>query len=426
MKKISLTIFIFSILLIPSLALAQTNSEILQKIEETKKEREKLLEQEEKLQTALNELSKEGQTLQTNVKTLDATRSKLANDLKITQSNINTSNLTIQKLENDIDNNESEIDIHKQAIKKSIQKIATYDNNNLVLDILSYKNLDEVWSDTVNIWDLQDKLRERISVLEQTQVKLIENKVAKESQKKQLVSLSTQLDGQKRVADETRASQALLLAATKNKEAEYQKMLADNKERQEEFERLLFQFESSLTASDVSLRPPAGRGALGWPLDNIFITQMFGRNSFAKRVYASGTHSGTDFRATVGTKVKSARGGVVSGIGNTDEQKGCYSYGRWILIKHDNGLSTLYTHLSGSIVSLGESVVEGQTIGYSGGQPGQYGSGFSTGPHLHFGVFVTAGVNVLPYTSSKNCQKVSIPVANPQDYLDPMAYLPNL
>lgn len=426
MKRHIFTILFFSTLLIPNFSFAQTNSSILQKIEDVKKEREKLLEQEEKLQTALNELSKEGQTLQTNVKTLDTTRSKLANDLKITQTNINSSNLTIQKLENDIGQNESEIDVHKQAIRKSLQKIANYDNNSLVLNILGNKNLEEVWSDTVNIWDLQDKLGERISVLEQTQVKLLENKVAKESQKKKLVSLSTELNGQKKVADETRRSQALLLAATKNKEAEYQKMLAENKERQEEFERLLFQFESTLTASDVSLRPAAGRGSLGWPLDNIFITQMFGRTSFAKRVYASGTHGGTDFRASVGTKVKASRGGVVSGLGNTDEQKGCYSYGRWILIKHDNGLSTLYAHLSGSIVSLGESVVEGQTIGYAGGQPGQFGSGFSTGPHLHFSVFVTAGVKVMPYTTSKNCQKISIPMANPQDYLDPMAYLPNL
>lgn len=426
MKKYIFTILFLSSILIPNFSFAQTNSDILQKIEETKKEREKLLEQEQKLQTALNELSKEGQTLQTNVKTLDTTRSKISNDLKITQTNINSSNLTIKKLENDIDQNESEIVVHKQAIKKSLQKIATYDNNNLVLDILSYKNLDEVWSDTVSIWDLQDKLGERISVLEQTQVKLIENKSAKESQKKQLVSLSTQLNGQKKVADETRASQALLLAATKNKETEYQKLLAENKARQEEFERLLFQFESALTASDVSLRPKAGRGALGWPLESIHVTQFFGRTSSSKRLYVSGTHSGIDFRASVGTKVKSARGGVVSGVGNTDEQKGCYSYGRWILIKHDNGLSTLYTHLSGSIISTGEAVVEGQTIGYSGGQPGQFGSGFSTGPHLHFGVFATAGVKVMPYATSKSCQKTSIPMANPQDYLDPMAYLPNL
>lgn len=425
MKKL-LLILIVTFSFFPTISSAQTNSDIQQKIEETKRERDKLLEEQKKLQTALNEVSKEGQTLQTNVKTLDTTRSKLANDLKLTQANINTSNLTIKKLEGDIGTNESEIETHKSAIKESLQRIASYDKQSFVFGLLSYESLDEVWSDTVNIWDLQDKINDRINTLEKTQVKLIENKVAKESQKKQLVSLSSQLSGQKRVVDETRNAQALLLAATKNKEAEYQKMLKENKAREEEFERLLFQFESALTASDASERPTAGRGALAWPLENVFITQQFGRTSASTRLYVSGTHNGIDFRATVGTPVKSVRGGVVSGTGNTDDQRGCYSYGRWILIRHNNGLSSLYAHLSGSIVTTGQDVSEGQVIGYTGGQPRQNGSGFSTGPHLHFGLFVTAGVQILPYSSSKNCQNVSIPLANPRDYLDPLGYLPNL
>ena len=90
MKKL-LLILIVTFSFFPTISSAQTNSDIQQKIEETKRERDKLLEEQKKLQTALNEVSKEGQTLQTNVKTLDTTRSKLANDLKLTQANINTS-----------------------------------------------------------------------------------------------------------------------------------------------------------------------------------------------------------------------------------------------------------------------------------------------------------------------------------------------
>lgn len=420
---------IFSALLIllsPTNLQAQTNQDIIQKIEETKRDRDKLLEEQKKLQTALSELSKQGQTLQTNVKSLDTTRSKIANDLKITQTNIKTSNLTINKLENDIDTNTSEIETHKEAIKDSIQQIASYDKQSFVFGLLSNSSLESVWTDTVNIWDIQEKISARINTLEQTQIKLIENKVAKESQKKKLVSLSSQLTGQKRVADETRTAQALLLSTTKSKEVEYQKLLAENKAREAEFERLLFQFESELTASDVSQRPVAGKGSIAWPLDSVLVTQYFGKTSASKRLYVSGTHNGIDFRASVGTSIKSVREGVVSGTGNTDDQKGCYSYGRWILIRHENGLSSLYTHLSGSIVTEGQEVAEGQVIGYTGGQPRQYGSGFSTGPHLHFGLFATAGVKILPYSSSKFCKNVSIPLANPVDYLDPLGYLPPL
>ena len=55
-------------------------------------------------------------------------------------------------------------------------------------------------------------------------------------------------------------------------------------------------------------------------------------------------------------------------------------YGREVLIDHDNGIQTLYGHLSGFAVTAGEHVSRGQVIGYVGT------SGRSTGPHLHYEV----------------------------------------
>jgi hypothetical protein len=42
------------------------------------------------------------------------------------------------------------------------------------------------------------------------------------------------------------------------------------------------------------------------------------------------------------------------------------------------------------------------------------------------GLFNTSGVSIQQYTSSINCKQVSIPLANPSDYLDPLAYMPVL
>ncbi|MHB1330778.1 MAG: murein hydrolase activator EnvC family protein [Minisyncoccota bacterium] len=408
----------------PTTTWAQTNAEIQRQIEATKRERDALLEQQRKIEAELQTINAQGQTLQGTVESLDATRAKLANDLKITQSGINKSNLTIQKLENDIGQNENEIESHKEAIRNSLTQIAVYDRQSVIFDLLGYKTMVEAWNDVVNLASVQSKLNQEIGTLEKTQVTLLKNKSARELQKTQLLGLSNQLSGQKKVADETRTAQAKLLAETKAKEAEFQKILAENKARQAEFEKLLFQFESQLQASNRDSRPIEGRGVLSWPLDNVYITQFFGKTSASSRLYVSGTHNGMDFRASVGTRVLSVADGIVSGAGNTDNQAGCYSYGRWILIRHNNGLSSLYAHLSGAVVSPGQTVLKGQVIGYSGGQPRQNGSGFSTGPHLHLGLYATAGVQVLPYSSSINCKNVSVPLANPQDYLDPMAYLP--
>lgn len=86
-------------------------------------------------------------------------------------------------------------------------------------------------------------------------------------------------------------------------------------------------------------------------------------------------HYGMDFTAPIGTKVYATGDGVVK-----DVQSIGGGYGRWILIDHGFDYQTLYAHLSGFNVKIGEQVKRGQVIGFVGN------SGTSTGPHLHYEV----------------------------------------
>lgn len=116
-----------------------------------------------------------------------------------------------------------------------------------------------------------------------------------------------------------------------------------------------------------------------WPLATHTIT--------AGWYYSNGSlHRAIDLRAAVGTPVYAAEDGTVDWVQAWDghSTSGDQSYGNLVRIRHadynDGKLQTLYAHLKESKVKYGQTVKEGELIGYSGN------TGNSTGPHLHFEV----------------------------------------
>jgi murein DD-endopeptidase MepM/ murein hydrolase activator NlpD len=126
-----------------------------------------------------------------------------------------------------------------------------------------------------------------------------------------------------------------------------------------------------------------------------------------------------DFGASIGTRVKNVLDGEVVGSGDTDKYPGCYSFGRWVMVRHNNGLSTIYGHLSVISAQKGQTLKTGDTIGFSGN------TGYSTGPHLHISVYATQGVRIEKYVNSRGCKEAVLPLADIKAYLDPLAYFPS-
>jgi len=87
-------------------------------------------------------------------------------------------------------------------------------------------------------------------------------------------------------------------------------------------------------------------------------------------------HGGIDFGAGWGSPIVAAADGTVSATGWAG------GYGRQVQVAHGSGIVTTYSHMSGFAASPGETVRQGQVIGYVGS------TGLSTGPHLHFEVRV--------------------------------------
>ena len=91
-------------------------------------------------------------------------------------------------------------------------------------------------------------------------------------------------------------------------------------------------------------------------------------------MWSTGTHTGVDYAAPTGTEVVAAASGTVVEVSSGG------SYGNRIVVQHDDGIQTSYSHLSSTNVSVGQEVTAGQHIGAVGS------TGNSSGPHLHFEV----------------------------------------
>jgi murein DD-endopeptidase MepM/ murein hydrolase activator NlpD len=114
-------------------------------------------------------------------------------------------------------------------------------------------------------------------------------------------------------------------------------------------------------------------GKFQWPLPavNNVVTCVYGmRTHPITGVYK--LHTGVDLRAGSGTTIYAAnKGKVITSTYNT-------AYGNYVVIDHGGGVATLYAHMTKRLVSVGDTVKQGQKIGTVGS------TGYSTGPHLHF------------------------------------------
>lgn len=112
------------------------------------------------------------------------------------------------------------------------------------------------------------------------------------------------------------------------------------------------------------------------PLNYSRITSGFTYSRFHPVLQASTPHRAIDYAASTGTPIFAVADGVITQAGWNG------GYGNYIDISHGSVYDTQYAHLSRIIVSYGQTISQGETIGYVGS------TGFSTGPHLHYQVQV--------------------------------------
>jgi murein DD-endopeptidase MepM/ murein hydrolase activator NlpD len=403
---------------------AETADELQQKINSHGATIKELEDEIAKYQAQLNQTSAQAKSLQSTLQTLELNAKKLDADMQITENKIDQTNLTIQQLSLQISDKQGRIGASQEILNKTVRQLHQSDSVDLLQIFLSYSDPGTFWEDIENVETIASNTKAHIVELRNLKEDLVSNKDATEKKKKELVGLQQKLNEQKTAIELNKQEKNRLLTETKNQESSYKKIIADKQARKKAFEAELNQYESQLKLIiDPKSIPSAKTGVLAWPLTPHRITQYFGNTEFAQShtaVYSGNGHNGIDIAAPIGTPISAALSGTVQGTGDTDTACPGASYGKWVLVKHDNGLSTLYAHFSQIAVSAGQTVSTGNVLGYSGM------TGYATGPHLHFTVYASQGVQIIS-RPSKSCGGAvyTLPVADLKAYLDPIGYLPD-
>lgn len=396
---------------------AQTVDDLKSKINDRNASIQQLENEIKQYQQDIDALGLEADSLKKTLKELDINKKKLEADTKITENKIANKNSEIKELSLQIGDKSERIVDSKRVISQSLYNISQMNSASVLESILGQQSLSDVWNGADQLATLQGNMQDKIKDLTSLKTNLEQNKKLTEQKKAELVELQADLKNQTKIIADNVKEKNSILAETKNTEANYNKLLAAKRLQKEAFEREVSDLESSLKlVIDPNSIPSSGSGVLRYPLDKVKVTQYFGNTEFATKnpsVYKGSGHNGIDLAASIGTPVKAAASGVITNVINTNAAQKC-GYGKWIVVKHSNGLSTLYAHLSLTTASVGSSVTAGEVIGYSGN------TGFTTGPHLHFGVYVTQGLQTIV---SKSCPGIVIPYAAFNAYLNPLSYL---
>ncbi len=402
---------------------SSTNDAIQDQIDQTAQQINALKNEIEQLTIQLNNTTNQKQTLQTAVSQLDLSIRKLQTQISLTNAQITQTDRQIGVLGTGIATTSDSIGQAQDEIGAALRNLAELDEEPFTEALLGGGTLSSFFDQLVALGAVRDDLQSRIHTLSSLKSNLQTSKTTAQQSRDRLAALKAQLNTQKQSLALARQSQNDLLIQTKNQESSYQALIAQKKAQEAQFEADIFRLSEQLKSADTTTVPSQAHSILSWPLDSIRITQLFGKTSDSVRLYTSGSHNGVDFAASIGTPVHAALGGTIMATNYItaaqDKRIGYCQYGSWVLIKHPNGLATLYAHLSQVNVSKGQTVSTGQLIGYSGD------TGYATGPHLHLTLYNASSITFKNYTCQSG-YKVYIPITPVNGYLDPMAYLPGL
>lgn len=379
--------------------LESEKSKIQSRINSTQSKLNSLSKQKKDTQEYINTLQEKISLLQDKISNLESDKSALQSEIDATQAKIEKTAADIEETQRQIDQKQKEFDATYAEYCQRLRAMYISGSASTLEVLLTCSDLSSLLTRSEMIKSVSqqdsatlDSLMKKMEEIEAQKQKLEEKRNQLNADKK---SLETDKAALQKNINDISSTKADLDSEAAECNAQMRKLSKQTSEYQEAIEtdqKQLQQVQNDIRAAiaaagshgsgSISGSHGSGNGRLRYPTDSRSISAGYPN-------YSSGRyHGGIDFPVSTGSNVYAAASGTVILVKYLNYN----SYGRYLIIDHGDGLSTLYAHNSQILVSVGEKVSAGQVVAKSGS------TGNSTGPHCHFEVRVNGSqVNPLNY-----------------------------
>ena len=368
------------------------------------------------IQSELDDLKKENKAIQAEINAIQSKYDANADQIQDLVDKKNAIDQEISLLNAQIENLNSQIAAYSQLIADTQDEldIAQFTLNGLnEKHKLRVRAMEE--EGTVSYWevifeassftDMLDRINLMQEIAASDQARLEEMRQAAEevlNAQEQMTQGKAELEASNAALMESQEAMEIkrtesddILRELAKKQDEFQVMLDESEALQDELmldiaakekELANAKYEEKLAAQAAAGGAPTSNATWRTPVSGYTLTSAFGNRLQPVLGYYR-MLNGIDMACAQGTPIYATRAGTVT---TASYQAGGAGY--YVSINHLDGFSSIYMHMTHFVVSAGQSVSQGQLIGYVGS------TGISTGPHLHFGIsYAGSYVNPLAY-----------------------------
>lgn len=383
-------------------ASAASSSEIRKELNALQAQASEIAQQSAALEEKLSENESETQTTIEQKMAIDQRISITEAEIQNTNQQIQQYNLLIAEKQSELEASQDELSAMNERYKARLRAMEESGKVSYWSILFKANSFSDLLSRIDSIREIAEADNRMLAEMQVLSDEIEADRQELEGELKSLEAAKTELADMEQTLQEQRAQADELLLeladAYNNLTDEYLANVAREEELQAELIQVQMAYEAALSAeqkaalaqqnqNNVAGGGTVSGGGSGFssPLNYLTVTCAFG-----PRIHplwgTQSNHTGVDLAGSQGDPIYAIASGTVTAAGYSD------AYGYNVTLAHGNGYGSMYAHMTHFTVSVGQSVSQGQIIGYVGS------TGWSTGPHLHFEIYVNGTpVNPMRY-----------------------------